>query len=72
MVKRGTGRRPAAATPSALTIVELFGKYLEWCEKNREPRTFEWYRDHLQRFLDHLGDKAQMAAGEIRPFHVVE
>ena len=30
-----------------LTVAEVFDKYLDWCEKHREPRTFEWYREAI-------------------------
>ncbi len=63
-------KNPGAAC--SLTVAELLDKYLDWCEKNRAPLTFEWYRDHLQDFLDHLGASAQMSAADLRPFHVVE
>ncbi len=36
-------------------------------------RTYEWYRDHLQSFLNHLGDVASsMAVADLKPFHVIE
>lgn len=31
---------PKSITNDGLSIAEVFDKYLEWCEKHREPRTF--------------------------------
>jgi integrase len=59
-------------SPASLTVAELFDKYLDWCQRHRAERTFAWYCDHLQNFLDHLGDRAQMVATDLRPFHVIE
>ncbi len=69
-------KRPAL-TPSegvgpGPTVPEVLDKYLDWCEKHREPRTFEWYRDHLQSFLLSLPAPATMPVADLRPFHVVE
>ena len=51
-------RRPAPMpklSDDGLSVAELFGKFLAWCKFHRSPRTYEWYHDHLQRLLDHLG-----------------
>lgn len=61
--------RPAHRTD--LTVAELFEKFLDWTQKNKAPRTYEWYRDHLQSFLDRLAPKS-LPATDLRPFHVVE
>lgn len=64
------------SVPERLTVGDLFDKYLEWCQKHREKRTYDGYVWHLQKFCDHLkgtGTSAgQMAALELRPFHVNE
>ena len=56
---------------AGLTVSELLDKFLDWTQKNKAARTYEWYRDHLQSFLTHLGPKA-IAAADLKPFHVVE
>jgi integrase len=65
------GRSSVSAT-DALTVAELFDKYLEWCRRNREARTFNDYVWHLQKFCDHLKDTAKIPALDLRPFHVNE
>ena len=63
--------RTIALTTSGLSVSELFDKFLDWTQKNKAARTFEWYRDHLQSFLNHLGT-GRIAASDLRPFHVIE
>jgi hypothetical protein len=50
-----------------LTLAELFEKFLEWCHKHREKRTYDGYVWHLQRFIDHLKAKDTPAGGGWRP-----
>jgi integrase len=54
--------------PLACVLIDLF---LSWCLKHRSKRTAEWYRGHLQSFLDSLPAAATIAAGQVKPFHVV-
>jgi integrase len=66
---------PPVAEPS-LTVAEMFEKYLDWCEKHRAPRTYEWYRDHVQSFISHhkgtAADMASLPVPALKAFHVVE
>jgi integrase len=65
-------RRPAAG----ITLAVLFDKYLDWCQRHREARTYDGYVWHLQKFADHLKAKGtpavQLPALDLRPFHVNE
>ncbi len=66
---------PAAirvASDDTLSTFELFEKYLAWCEKHRAGRTFEWYRDHIQSFVEHIGRTVLEPYTAIKPFMVVE
>jgi integrase len=54
------------------TVAEIFEKYLGWCRNHRAPRTYEWYRDHIQGFIDFRPAVAHLAASDLHPFHVVE
>lgn len=51
---------------AAATIIDEF---LDWTQKNRELGTYDWYRDHLQSFLDAITPKT-LAVGKIKPEHV--
>ncbi len=55
-----------------LVVAQVFDKYLAWCQLHREARTYEWYHDHIQDFVNRNPDLARLPALELRPFHVVE
>lgn len=55
------------AGPS-LTVSRLIDNFLEWNQHNRAPRTYEWYRDFLQRFHRQIGPLQTVA--DLRPYHV--
>ena len=51
-----------------LTVSRLIDHFLAWCEQNRAPRTYEWYRDYLQAFHRFIGPSLKMS--DLRPYHV--
>jgi len=53
-------------------VAEILDKYLDWCQKHRSARTFEWYRNHIQDFTDSLIGPDKMPATALKPFHLVE
>lgn len=65
---------PAAApvTASNLSVARLFDRYLDWCQRHREKRTYTDYLWHLQRFCEHLESADRLPALDLRPFHVNE
>ncbi|MFO0966424.1 MAG: tyrosine-type recombinase/integrase [Gemmataceae bacterium] len=66
-------KEPSAPEVDGLTIAEVFDKFLSWCKKHREPRTYDWYHDHLQGFMNHVGGELlRHPASALRPFHVIE
>jgi integrase len=62
---------PTLPPSSGPTVAAILDKYLTWCQQHRAERTYEWYRDHLQSFLDSLPDPL-LAMSDLKPFHVVE
>ena len=56
---------------SGLLVAEVFEKYLDWCQKHRSPRSYEWYQNHIQSFLDSTSD-ARLTTDELKPYHVIE
>jgi integrase len=56
---------------SGPVVSDILDKFLDWTLKNKAARTFEWYRDHLQAFLNHLGSKPLLVT-DLKPFHVIE
>ena len=69
--KPGTPARPPAATVGGVFVL-----FLDWCEQNRSPRTYEWSKNHIQCFCNALKARslapATMPAEDLRPFHVGE
>jgi integrase/recombinase XerC len=59
-------------SPDGLTIAEVFEKFLEWCQKHRASRTYDWYHDHIQAFVDFFNRSKEVLAVDLKPFHVVE
>jgi site-specific recombinase XerD len=57
------------APVAVLTVPDVFDSFLEWCQKNRSGRTYEWSRNHIQSFLDSLPDK-RLPVDDLKPFHV--
>ena len=53
-------------------VAEILDKFLDWCQKHRAGRTFDWYRDHIQNFLNHKPETGRLCVSALRPFHVVE
>jgi integrase len=65
MAGQPTGKMPEPL-PDA-TVAAICDLFLDWCQKHNAPRTYEWYRDFLQDFCDHLG---KMPVADLKPFHV--
>lgn len=63
---------PRPLAPAGLTVGVVFEKYLDWCQKHRSPRTYEWTQAHIQRFCDHLKVARTLPAVDLRPFHLIE
>jgi integrase len=49
--------------------VGIIDGFLEWTREHRAARTYDWYKAHLQSFINSLVNK-QIATDELRPFHV--
>ncbi|MCA9049836.1 MAG: hypothetical protein KDA89_13970 [Planctomycetaceae bacterium] len=45
---------PASQADSVASLAECF---LEWCRKNRSPRTYEWYKEFLSSFVKSIGTR---------------
>jgi integrase len=53
----------------AVTVFRLFDDFLEWTKAQRAPRTYEWYRDLLDRFSTFL--KVDCSALRLKPVDVL-
>jgi integrase len=64
---------PAPPPSAGLAIGEIFDKYLAWSKNHQAPRTYEWYHDHIQSFVNHAGaELVSKPVAELKPFHVLE
>jgi integrase/recombinase XerC len=58
--------------PKALdsgSLVELVDLFLDWCQKHRAPRTYDWYRERCQSFVSHPG-VAALRVEQLKPLHL--
>jgi integrase/recombinase XerC len=51
-------------------VTGILDGYLDWCQKHRSQRTFEWYKSHLESFVSSLEKPQEMTTDDLRPFHV--
>src|SRR5262249_23697275 len=53
---------------SAVGVVGVIDKFLDWYHEHRKPATYEWYRWRLQLFVDSI-DRS-LAVADLRHFHL--
>jgi site-specific recombinase XerD len=65
---------PAVEQRDSLSVLAVLDFYLAWCQKNREPGTFEWAKRHVVSFLKTLASpKPQdMPYADLRPYHLLD
>lgn len=51
-------------------VIRLLDSCLQWIERNRSPKTFSWYSDHLNSFASSVG--ARLTVAELKPLHVTK
>lgn len=59
---------PAASSLRPPLVVEVLDQFLDWCERTNARRTYEFYRENIQRFAKRI--PRELAVGELKPFHV--
>jgi integrase len=60
---------PPVAGPDAEAIVVL-DAFLDWCQKNRAPRTYAWYQAFFQALVDTIPDG--LPARDLKPYHLTQ
>ena len=58
----------ASDRPPGKAVVDLIDSFLDWCEKHREPRTYEYYQERCQSFVETID--LGMTVGQLKPCHV--
>lgn len=59
---------PPAKQSDELPVAQALDLFLDWCLKHKAERTYDWYRQYLQSFLDAL--PRGLTVKDLRPFHV--
>lgn len=65
------GREAAEAAVAPQTpklVVEILDAFLDWCSCHRAKRTYEHYRENIQRFVARI--PRELAVEELKPWHV--
>ena len=65
LMARGRDRPEPPAGDAAVSILDAF---LDWCQKHRAPRTYEWYREYLQSFARSI--PRDLTVDRLKPIHV--
>ena len=64
--ERAEGRAPRPVTSK--DVRDVFVLFLEWCEKHREPLTYDWYKKRLQSFARTLPEA--LTVSDLKPYMV--
>jgi integrase len=51
-------------------VVQLLDAFLDWVAKNKAPRTYDSYRENIQRFAGSI--PAKLTVAQLKPFHVTQ
>src|SRR4051794_5270561 len=58
----------SAAPVASDLVVAIVDRFLDWVQRRKAPRTYEWYRRHLQNFARAI--PRETTIGKLRPHHV--
>jgi integrase len=58
----------APPAPAGTFVVEVLDAFLDWCGRHKAARTYEHYRENIQRFASRIPRALTIA--ELKPFHV--
>jgi hypothetical protein len=64
---------PNDASCDKSLVAEMCDEFLEWSQKHNAPRTYEWYRNHIQSFVSFERDGQKfgtLAIDAFKPIHV--
>lgn len=63
------GKPTAEPAPTQVQlVVNVFGEFLEWCQKHKAPLTYVWYRDRIQAFIRTI--PPALTVPVLKPIHV--
>jgi len=61
--------RPKKRAVASKSVVAVIDAFLEWTQKHRAERTYEWYQQRCQWFVDAIPD---LSVDQLQPHHVQE
>lgn len=64
----GIPSSPAVSVAHSPLVVEVLDRFLDWCQRTNARRTYEFYRENIQRFASRI--PATLAVSDLKPFHV--
>jgi len=71
MANRDEEGQPASPALSKNPHVSaILDEFLDWASRHKAARTYAWYKENLQRFLNHIPKGLSVA--ELKPFHVTK
>lgn len=59
---------PTVSRSSDRLVVVIIDQFLDWCQKNRSPDTYRWYKDRLNTFCQSIA--ADLQVDHLKPLHV--
>lgn len=62
--------KPQKRQVEGQSVPAVVDAFLEWTQKNRAPRTYDWYLERLQWFVSFV--PRDVLVDELKPFHVQE
>lgn len=62
--------KPEKQKLSSDSVAVILDSFLDWVKKHKAKRTYKWYSDFAQSFLDHAPKR--LTVGQLKPFHVQE
>lgn len=72
MMGRGAEGNPSPPAvphaPGSAIVVEVLDRFLDWCERDKARRTYEFYRENLRRFAQRI--PRDLAVADLKPYHV--
>jgi integrase len=60
--------RDEAEPATGDAVVSVLDAFLDWCQKHRAVRTYDWYRDYLQSFASSI--PRGLTVERLKPIHV--
>lgn len=63
-------RKPQAVRATGDSAAIIMDAFLDWTQKHRAPRTYDWYLERIQSFLETVS--IGMSVDQLKPFHLTQ